>query len=104
MADCVRVRSSTSPSLAPVVTDRRIERDPSLVERDLAEGRIDERTARDVYHLDVVDWGPTMFRHLLLGFASLLPMATAHAEVPEVRFARQFSMGYLQFNVIEHEH
>jgi NitT/TauT family transport system substrate-binding protein len=29
---------------------------------------------------------------------------SAHAEVPEVRFARQFSMGYLQFNVIEHEH
>jgi NitT/TauT family transport system substrate-binding protein len=27
----------------------------------------------------------------------------ARAEVPEVRFARQFSMGYLQFNVIEHE-
>jgi NitT/TauT family transport system substrate-binding protein len=27
-----------------------------------------------------------------------------HAEVPEVRIARQFSMGYLQFNVIEHEH
>jgi NitT/TauT family transport system substrate-binding protein len=25
------------------------------------------------------------------------------AEVPEVRIARQFSMGYLQFNVIEHE-
>ncbi len=29
--------------------------------------------------------------------------ATARAEVPEVRIARQFSMGYLQFNVIEHE-
>jgi NitT/TauT family transport system substrate-binding protein len=28
----------------------------------------------------------------------------ARAEVPEVRIARQFSMGYLQFNVIEHEH
>jgi NitT/TauT family transport system substrate-binding protein len=27
----------------------------------------------------------------------------ARAEVPEVRIARQFSMGYLQFNVIEHE-
>jgi NitT/TauT family transport system substrate-binding protein len=27
----------------------------------------------------------------------------ARAEVPEVRFARQYSMGYLQFNVIEHE-
>ena len=30
--------------------------------------------------------------------------ASARAEVPEVRIARQFSMGYLQFNVIEHEH
>src|ERR1700727_681099 len=29
--------------------------------------------------------------------------STAHAEVREVRFARQFSMGYLQFNVVEHE-
>jgi NitT/TauT family transport system substrate-binding protein len=28
---------------------------------------------------------------------------SARAEVPEVRIARQFSMGYLQFNVIEHE-
>jgi NitT/TauT family transport system substrate-binding protein len=32
----------------------------------------------------------------------LLPLA-ARAEVPEVRIARQYSMGYLQFNVIEHE-
>jgi NitT/TauT family transport system substrate-binding protein len=30
-------------------------------------------------------------------------IASAHAEVPEVRIARQFSMGYLQLNVIEHE-
>src|SRR5271165_6808501 len=44
-----------------------------------------------------------MIRCLLLGIAALIP-ALAHAEVPEVRFARQFSMGYLQFNVIEHEH
>ena len=27
----------------------------------------------------------------------------ASAQVPEVRFARQFSMGYLQFNVMERE-
>src|SRR5215510_11385091 len=27
---------------------------------------------------------------------------TALGEVPEIRFARQFSMGYLQFNVMEH--
>ncbi len=33
---------------------------------------------------------------LLTGFAT-----TASAQVPEVRFARQFSMGYLQFNLIE---
>jgi NitT/TauT family transport system substrate-binding protein len=38
--------------------------------------------------------------------AALLAATTcvAHAEVPEVRIARQFSMGYLQFNVIDHEH
>lgn len=30
--------------------------------------------------------------------------AAARADVPEVRIARQFSMGYLQFNVLEHEH
>ena len=40
---------------------------------------------------------------LLLSAALLVP-SLAFAEVPEVRFARQFSMGYLQFNVIEHEH
>jgi NitT/TauT family transport system substrate-binding protein len=45
-----------------------------------------------------------ILRRLLLGAAMLLPAALSHAEVPEVRFARQFSMGYLQFNVIEHEH
>lgn len=45
----------------------------------------------------------TLFRRLLLGAAALLSPALAWAEVPEVRFARQFSMGYLQFNVIEHE-
>ncbi len=38
-------------------------------------------------------------------FAAVLTLtAAAHAETPEVRIARQFSMGYLQFNVIEHEH
>jgi len=45
-----------------------------------------------------------MIRHFLLGLTALLPATLARAEVPEVRFARQFSMGYLQFNVIEHEH
>ena len=33
----------------------------------------------------------------------LVAAFNAQAEVPEVRIARQFSMGYLQFNVIEHE-
>ena len=33
-------------------------------------------------------------------FCLLLP---ASAEVPEIRLARQFSMGYLQLNVMEHE-
>ena len=42
-----------------------------------------------------------MKRLLLLLLASLT--TAAHAEVPEVRIARQFSMGYLQLNVIEHE-
>jgi len=44
-----------------------------------------------------------LFRHLASGVAALVIPALVHAEVPEVRFARQFSMGYLQFNVIEHE-
>lgn len=36
--------------------------------------------------------------------AALLLLATpALAEVPEVRIARQFSMGYLQLNVLDHE-
>src|SRR5215831_7342225 len=29
--------------------------------------------------------------------------APARAEAPEIRLARQYSMGYLQFNVMEHE-
>jgi NitT/TauT family transport system substrate-binding protein len=41
----------------------------------------------------------------LLGAALLAALAgAARAETPEVRIARQFSMGYLQFNVIDHEH
>src|ERR1700704_5447645 len=45
----------------------------------------------------------SLFRRLLLGFTALWCPVAAQAEVPEVRFARQYSMGYLQFNVIEHE-
>lgn len=42
-----------------------------------------------------------LFAAVLLGLSA----ATAvRAEVPEVRIARQFSMGYLQLNMIEHEH
>lgn len=40
-------------------------------------------------------------KRLLLLLATLT--TAAHAEVPEVRIARQFSMGYLQLNVLEHE-
>jgi NitT/TauT family transport system substrate-binding protein len=46
-----------------------------------------------------------MMRGPLLALGAILAFgASARAEVPEVRFARQYSMGYLQFNVIEHEH
>jgi NitT/TauT family transport system substrate-binding protein len=39
---------------------------------------------------------------VLAGLAlTLLMTAPALAQVPEIRFARQFSMGYLQFNVME---
>jgi NitT/TauT family transport system substrate-binding protein len=42
-------------------------------------------------------------RLLAAGFvATLLAGPTAKAQAPEIRFARQFSMGYLQFNVMEH--
>jgi NitT/TauT family transport system substrate-binding protein len=44
-------------------------------------------------------------RFAVAAFAAALSLSiTARAEVPEVRIARQFSMGYLQFNVIDHEH
>ena len=45
----------------------------------------------------------TLISRLLLTASLLAAPAAARAEVPEVRFARQYSMGYLQFNVIEHE-
>jgi NitT/TauT family transport system substrate-binding protein len=38
----------------------------------------------------------------LVLFGALL-IAPAAAQVPEIRLARQFSMGYLQFNVMEHQ-
>ena len=36
--------------------------------------------------------------------AAFCVTVAARAQTPEVRIARQFSMGYLQFNVIDHEH
>lgn len=36
-------------------------------------------------------------------FALSCATSTAWAQVPEVRIARQYSMGYLQFNVLEHD-
>jgi NitT/TauT family transport system substrate-binding protein len=38
---------------------------------------------------------------ILAGLVLTAFAATAAAQVPEIRFARQFSMGYLQFNVME---
>jgi NitT/TauT family transport system substrate-binding protein len=39
---------------------------------------------------------------LLAAVTAAAVATTAIAQVPEVRFARQFSMGYLQFNLMEH--
>lgn len=45
-----------------------------------------------------------MKRLLALVLLAAIPAyAPARAEVPEVRIARQFSMGYLQLNVMDHE-
>lgn len=41
-------------------------------------------------------------RRLLFIALCVLWGGSARAEVPEVRFAQQFSMGYLQFNVMKH--
>jgi NitT/TauT family transport system substrate-binding protein len=38
---------------------------------------------------------------LLIGLTAAGPFTPAAAQVPEMRFARQFSMGYLQFNLME---
>jgi NitT/TauT family transport system substrate-binding protein len=42
-------------------------------------------------------------RSIALAVFSALLVAPAAAQVPEIRLARQFSMGYLQFNVMEHQ-
>ncbi len=40
----------------------------------------------------------------ILGIAALVAMpALVSAQIPEIRIVRQFSMGYLQFNVMERE-
>lgn len=39
----------------------------------------------------------------IVAIAALLCCTRAHAEVSEIRFAQQFSMGYLQFNVMKHQ-
>jgi NitT/TauT family transport system substrate-binding protein len=45
------------------------------------------------------------FKTMLLALAgTALLAAPAFAEVPEIRLAQQFSIGYLQLNVIEHQH
>lgn len=46
-----------------------------------------------------------MIRALAAGFTiAAAPLSPAAAQALEIRLARQFSMGYLQFNVMEHEH
>src|SRR5215510_3654759 len=37
-----------------------------------------------------------------LALAATLLAPSAHAQVPEIRLARQFSMGYLQLNIMDH--
>ena len=38
----------------------------------------------------------------LLGLSALVFSRVALAQVPEIKLGRQFSMGYLQFNTMEH--
>jgi NitT/TauT family transport system substrate-binding protein len=46
----------------------------------------------------------TSLLRLVVGASALFCLLSpASAEVPEIRLARQFSMGYLQLNVMEHE-
>jgi NitT/TauT family transport system substrate-binding protein len=42
-------------------------------------------------------------RAIALAISCALAAASAAAQTPEIRLARQFSMGYLQFNVMEHQ-
>jgi NitT/TauT family transport system substrate-binding protein len=45
----------------------------------------------------------TTLRAIVLAISCALAAASAAAQTPEIRLARQFSMGYLQFNVMEHQ-
>ena len=40
---------------------------------------------------------------VVVGALVAAPISQVFAAAPEIRFARQFSMGYLQFNIMEHE-
>jgi NitT/TauT family transport system substrate-binding protein len=40
---------------------------------------------------------------VVVGALVAAPISRVFAAAPEIRFARQFSMGYLQFNIMEHE-
>jgi len=44
-----------------------------------------------------------LLRHGLAAVLAVAASLPAAAQVPEIRLARQFSMGYLQFNVMEHQ-
>src|SRR5262245_21551749 len=45
----------------------------------------------------------SMQSKILVAALTLLVADAAQAQAPEIRLARQFSMGYLQFNVLEHQ-
>jgi NitT/TauT family transport system substrate-binding protein len=44
---------------------------------------------------------PVLTFSMLVGLWLMLPADQAAAQAPEIRFARQFSMGYLQFNLMQ---
>jgi len=46
---------------------------------------------------------PPLCRAIVIASVAALIAAPAAAQAPEIRLARQFSMGYLQFNVMEHQ-
>jgi NitT/TauT family transport system substrate-binding protein len=49
-------------------------------------------------------WGETTMRNVILGVMALLGLTSiTSAQVPEIKLAKQFSMGYLQLNVMERD-